>query len=108
MGWAKRRMQSYARGEKASYRKKKTLEHAHPVNLIAHILAHHIRHLLTCLSGAVMEDSEVRCCAKVQTQVLAWSSSAVISGCLRPPPTPIDLTEAANSSITKFLATTRL
>jgi len=108
MGWAERRMQSYARGEKASFLEKKTLEHAHPVNLMAHILAHHIRRLLTCLSGAVMEDSEVRCCAKVQTQVLAWSSSEVISGCLRFFPIPIDLAEAANSPITKFLATTRL
>jgi len=30
MGWAERRMQSYARGEKASFLEKKTLEHAHP------------------------------------------------------------------------------
>jgi len=39
MGWAEKRIQAYARGEKASWLEKKTLEHAHPVNLIAHILA---------------------------------------------------------------------
>lgn len=39
MSWAKKRIQQYSQGQKASWLEERALEHANPVNCIASIVA---------------------------------------------------------------------
>ncbi len=39
MSWAKKRIQQYSQGQKATWLEKMALEHGHPMNFIASILA---------------------------------------------------------------------
>lgn len=39
MSWAEKRIQQYTQGQKATWLEKCALEHAHPVNLLFHIIA---------------------------------------------------------------------
>lgn len=39
MGWVENRIQQYIQDQKATWLEKRSLEHANPVNLLAHIIA---------------------------------------------------------------------